>query len=48
MTSFDELEFRMFAAIERFALQTLTNNWKGIEYHLDILRVMNDTHIEVV
>jgi hypothetical protein len=48
VTSSDELELRIVAAIETVPPEMLENTWREIEYRLDILRVMKGARVEIV
>jgi hypothetical protein len=48
VTSLDELELRIVAAIETVTPQMLENTWRETEYRLDILRATKGGHVEVV
>jgi hypothetical protein len=48
VTSLDEMELRIVAAIETVTPQMLENTWRETEYHSDILRATKGAHVEVV
>jgi hypothetical protein len=48
VSSLDELNLGVVAAIERDTLQMLKNTWPEIEYLLDILRAKTGAYVEVI
>jgi hypothetical protein len=48
VTSLEELELRIVAAIETVTPQMLKSTWREIKYRLDILRATKGAHVEIV